>query len=156
MNGERNNNAALIAGLDDPQKTKIRAAVDALIALSTHEPGLRTVLEQSLSGRQHTNPWAFAYVLGKLPQPSGTTIRILLNSLDHSEPDIRWAIALLLTQLAKTEGAIVSLLLELSRSGTANQRRMAIYCIRDLQLHDEASLQALLAATGDAEATTRV
>jgi HEAT repeat protein len=156
MDGEKQNIAALIAGLDDPDKSKIRAAVDALLASSVDEPGLRTKLEQSLGTRQHANPWAFAYVLAKLPQPSATAIRILLESLDHREPDIRWAIALLLTRLARTEGAIAGLLLELSRRGTVNQRRMAVYCIRDLALRDEASLQALLAATGDVEPTIRV
>jgi hypothetical protein len=156
MNGDEEKNAALIAALDHPQKPKIRAAVDALIALSRHEPGLRAILEQSLGDGQHRNLWAFAYVLGHLPQPSGATHQALLAGLDHGEPDIRWAIALLLVRLAKMESVIANLLLELSRSGTANQKRMAVYCIRDLRLSDDASLQALLDATGDTESTVRV
>jgi hypothetical protein len=156
MNGAEEKNASLIAGLDDPEKPKIRASVDALIALSAHQPDLRETLEQSLSTAQHRNLWALAYVLGHLPQPSGAAIRALLAGLDHKEPDIRWAIALLLIRLAKTEAMAASLLLEVSRSGTANQKRMAVYCIRDLQLTDDASLEALLAASADAEATIRV
>lgn len=156
MNGAEEKNAALIAGLDHPEKPKIRASVDALIALSARQPDLRETLEQSLSTAQHRNLWALAYVLGHLPQPSGAAIRALLAGLDHKEPDIRWAIALLLIRLAKTESAVASLLLEVSRSGTANQKRMAVYCIRDLQLTDDASLEALLAASADAEATIRV
>lgn len=156
MNGAEEKNAALIAGLDHPEKPKIRASVDALIALSARQPDLRETLEQSLSTAQHRNLWALAYVLGHLPQPSGAAIRALLAGLDHKEPDIRWAIALLLIRLAKTESAVASLLLEVSRSGTANQKRMAVYCIRDLQLTDDASLEALLAASADAEATVRV
>jgi HEAT repeat protein len=156
MNGDEEKIAALIAGLDHPEKTKIRAAADALIALSPCTPGLRARLERLLGEGQPRNRWAFAYVLGQLPQPSGTAVRALLEGLDHREPDIRWAIALLLTRLAKTEAAIINLLLELCRSGTANQKRMSIYCIRDLQLSDGASLQALLAATSDARAAIRV
>jgi len=156
MNGDDAKTAALIAGLDHPQKPKIRAAVDALIASAAHESRLRTLLEQSMGNAQHRNPWAFAYVLAHLPQPSGATLRALLNGLDHSEPDIRWAIALLLTRLARTESSVGNLLLELSRAGTANQKRMAIYCIRDLQLADEASLQALLDGSRDSEAAVRV
>ncbi len=156
MNADEEKTAALIAGLEHSQKTKIRAAVDALIALSAHEPGLRAILEESLNNAQPRNLWAFAYVLGHLPQPSATTLRALFAALDHNEPDIRWAIALLVTRLAKSEGAVVNLLLELSRSGTANQKRMAVYCIRDLQLRDDGSLQALLAASRDTEASVRV
>jgi HEAT repeat protein len=156
MNGDDEKTAALIAGLDHPQKPEIRAAVDALIASAAHEPRLRTLLEQSLGNAQLRNPWAFAYVLGHLPQPSGATLRALLKGLDHGEADIRWAIALLLTRLARTEGSVGNLLLEFSRGGTANQKRMAIYCIRDLQLADEASLRALLDGSRDSEATVRV
>ena len=130
--------------------------MDALIASAGHESGLRAALERALDNAQHKNPWAFAYVLGHLPQPSAATIRTLLAALDHHEPDIRWAVALLLTRLAKTENVVIDLLLELSRCGTANQKRMAVYCIRDLQLQDEASLEALLAASRDSEPAIRV
>jgi hypothetical protein len=58
--------------------------------------------------------------------------------------------------LAKSAAVIANLLLELFRTGTANQKRMAVYCIRDLQLEDDASLQALLAASRDSEVTVRV
>ena len=156
MNGDQKQSAALIADLEHPQKPKIRAAVDALITLLPHEPGLKDDLEQSLSDARHRNLWAFAYVLGHLPQPSGATIRTLLTALDHNESDIRWAVALLLVRLAKTESVVISLLVELSRSGTANQKRMAVYCIRDLRLADNASLKALLAASRDSEAAVRV
>jgi HEAT repeat protein len=148
--------AALIAGLDDAQKTNIRAAVDALIAVTTQEPVAREAVEQALAAGQHNNIWALAYVLGHLAQPSRATVRALLAGLDHQEPDIRWAIALLLVRMASAEPSIVALLVELCRSGTSNQRRMAVYCIRDLRLKDENSLQALLSASGDVEPAVRV
>jgi HEAT repeat protein len=155
MNGEEERNAALIADLEHSEKPKIRAAADALIALAGSDPTVRATLE-ALGSAQRKNTWAIAYVLGHLPQPSGTTIRALIAALDHQDPDIRWAIALLLIKLAGTEGEVANLLLEVSDQGTANQKRMAVYCIRDLQLGDAASLNALLAASGDAEAMVRV
>jgi HEAT repeat protein len=148
--------AALIGGLAQAEKVKIRAAVDALIALSADYPVLRTNLERSLTAGQQKNRWAVAYVLGHLPQPSGAAIRALLDGLDHPEPDIRWAIALCLVRIANNEMSLVNLLLELCRNGTGNQRRMAVYCIRDLHLDDAASLQTLLAVTTDVEPTVRV
>jgi HEAT repeat protein len=156
MNGVEDKIAALIADLDHPEKAKIRAAVDALIDLSAHAPALRATLQGSLNDEQRKNRWAVAYVLGHLPQPSGAAIRVLLSGLDHGEPDIRWAIALLLVRIAKNEGNLANSLLALCASGTVNQRRMAIYCIRDLQFTDDTSMAALLAAARDEEPTVRV
>jgi HEAT repeats len=156
MNGDEDKTAALIAGLSGSQKTSIRAAVDALIISAGQDSGVRRTLEQTLDNAQHRNPWAVAYVLGQLPQPSAATIRALLAALDHHEADIRWAVALLIVRLAKTENVIVDLLLELARRGSAKQKRMAVYCIRDLQLQDDASLEALLAASSDSEPAVRV
>jgi len=156
MNGVEDKIVALLADLDRPEKAKIRAAVDALIHLSAAAPGLRSKLEQSLNDEQRKNRWAIAYVLGHLPQPSGAAIRILLNGLDHWEPDIRWAIALLLVRIAKHEGNLANSLLALCANGTVNQKRMAIYCIRDLEFTDDAGMRALLDAAGDEEPTVRV
>jgi hypothetical protein len=156
MNHHDEHTAALIEAVDDPQKPEIRAAVDALIALASKEAVVRVAVEQALARGGQKNLWALAYVLGHLPQPSGVTIRTLLAGLDHVEPDIRWAIALLLVRMAGAEPNIIHLLTELCSTGTRNQRRMAVYCIRDLQLADNATLQALLRASADAEPAIRV
>jgi len=76
--------------------------------------------------------------------------------LDHREPDIRWAIVLLLVRIAKSENSIINLLIELCESGTSNQKRMAIYGLRDLVLGDPASLQAILSSLSDSDPTVRV
>jgi HEAT repeat protein len=156
MNGDDEPTAALIEALDDPDKPKIRAAVDALITLASKDRAAREAMEQALADGQQKNLWALAYVLGHLPQPSGATIRTLLAGLDHREPDIRWAMALLLVRMAGSTPSIVDLLTELCRTGSPNQRRMAVYCIRDLQLADAATLEALLGASADAEPAVRV
>jgi hypothetical protein len=155
MNGDEKT-AALIAALEVSQKAEMRAAVDALIALAERQPALRVSLEQSLGDAHRQNAWALAYVLGHLPQPSAATIRALLAGLDHSEPDIRWAIALLLVRLAKSDGTIARFLSELCRSGGPRQKRMAVYCIRDLKMSDAGSLEALLAASRDSQPAVRI
>ena len=80
----------------------------------------------------------------------------MLNALDHPDPDIRWAVMLLLVRLAKTDSGIVRLLLELLETGTPTQRRMALYCIRDMKLTDVPSLQALLDSLRDDDPMVRV
>jgi HEAT repeat protein len=148
--------AALIADLDHPDKPTIRAAVDQLVELARESARARAALEQRLRASGHKNYWPVAYVLGHLPQPSGAAIKHLLDALDHREPDIRWACALLLQRIARTETAVVELLIGLCRGGTANQKRMALYCLRDLELSDGRSLQAILDRLSDSETTVRV
>ncbi len=146
----------LIAALDHPDKPTIRAAVDKLIALAETSETLRQALHNRLSEADHRNYWPVAYILGHQAQPSGVVIRTLLDALDHREPDIRWANGLLLVRIAQQVGAVVPLLIELCETGSANQKRMALYCLRDLALSDAESRQAMLKALDDKEPTVRV
>ena len=148
--------SALLANLDHPDKPTIRAAVDELISLAASEPQVRNVLEHRLNESGHRNYWPVAYILGHLPRPPDAAIQKLLEALGHSEPDVRWAVALLLTRLARSASEVVILLLNLCRTGSANQKRMAIYCLRDLGLTDSESLRAFMNALSDADATVRV
>jgi HEAT repeat protein len=148
--------ADLIAGLDHLDKPTIRRAVDALIALAPASVDLQNILHQRLTEDGHRNYWPVAYVLGHLSPPSQECISRLIDALDHPEPDIRWAVALLLVRIAKKESAVADLLVALCASGTVNQKRMALYCIRDLALSDSVSSAALLTALDDADPTVRV
>jgi hypothetical protein len=147
--------AALIADLDRHDKPALRAAVEKLIFLAGKLPHLREVLNRRLAETGH---WPLAYVLGHLPHPSPAALQTLLNALDHGEPDIRWAIALLLGRIARENNAadLINALTHLCATGTINQRRMALYVIRDLSLTDAASLTALLTALRDLEPSVRV
>jgi HEAT repeat protein len=148
--------AALIAQLDHNDKPTIRAAVDALIAMATDSPDLRDALNRRLAETGHKQYWPVAYVLANLPQPSRAVITGLLATLDHREPDIRWAISLLLARIAKDDPDLIHSLIQLCATGSDNQKRMALYCLRDLMLCDAASLAALLSALGDREPSVRV
>jgi HEAT repeat protein len=147
---------ALIADLDHHDKPTIRAAVDALLPLAGQSADLRALLRERLTRPEKKNYWPVAYILGQLPSPDNTVVRVLLDTLDHQEPDIRWAVALLLVRLAKNDDNHIDHLIELSANGTANQKRMALYCIRDLSLRDSGSLAALLKGLRDANPTVRV
>ena len=149
---------ALITNLDQHDKPIIRAAVDSLIQRAADSPQLRDTLNQRLTEAGHQNYWPVAYILGNLPNPSSAAIAGLLEALDHRDPDIRWAIALLLVRIAKQNKnlAVINPLIQLCTAGSDNQKRMALYAIRDLSLSDTASLTALLAALHDSEPTVRV
>lgn len=148
--------AALFSALESQDKRAIRAAVDALIPLANQSPQIANRLNQLLDSPQGAGRWPIAYVLANLPHPSATTIEVLIETLGSNDPDVRWAIALLLVKLAKKAERIIVRLLEAMSKGNPTQRRMAIYCVRDLNLSDHASLTVLLASLADPDPMVRV
>jgi len=151
-----NNITALIADLEHGEKPIIRAAVNALISLAEASPELRDTLRRRMGEPQVKNPWAIAYVLARMPQPFHDVTQRLLEDLGHPDPDIRWAIGLLLVQLANRDEEITRQFLRLCATGNALQRRMAIYCLRDLNLQDAASTQVFFLALRDPDPLVRI
>jgi HEAT repeat protein len=147
--------ATLLTDLEKADKPTLRKAVDALIRIAADDPQIGTILSELLDDSSRKNRWPIAYVLASLPSPIQSGVQVLIETLDHRDPDIRWAVALLLIRLAKTERPILRLLIELAAKGTANQRRMAIYALRDVGL-DEESLGTLLRSLRDPDPTVRV
>jgi HEAT repeat protein len=148
--------AALIAKLDHDDKPTVRHAVDALVHLAADSPEICEMLDRRLAEPGHKQYWPVAYILGNLPQPSPGVITALLDALDHREADIRWAVSLLLARIATHHAGLIDSLIQLCATGSNAQKRMALYCLRDLALSDRASLHAMLSSLGDREATVRV
>lgn len=148
--------APLMADLEKSDKPTLRKAVDALIPIAADDRQIATTLSELLNDPGRENRWPIAYILASLPSPTQSSIQVLIETLDHRDPDIRWAVALILIRLAKTDRQVLKLLIELAAKGTANQRRMAIYSIRDVGLTDEASVQMLMDALRDPDPTVRV
>jgi HEAT repeat protein len=148
--------AALIGDLEHSEKPVIRAAVNALVSLAHASPQLRDTLHRRMSEPHVKNVWAIAYILAQLPEPSGDAIQRLLEELAHQDADIRWAIGLLLVRLASSDENIPRQLLRLCAIGNALQRRMAIYCLRDLNLQDSDSTQVFSVALRDPDPLVRI
>jgi len=148
--------AALMADLEKSDKPTLRKAVDALIPIAVDDPRIATTLSELLNDPGRKNRWPIAYILASLPSPTQSSIQILTETLDHRDPDIRWAVALILIRLAKTDRQVLKLLIELASKGTANQRRMSIYSLRDVGLTDEGSVQMLMDALHDSDPMVRV
>jgi HEAT repeat protein len=148
--------AALMADLEKSDKPTLRKAVDALIPIAAEDPRIATTLSELLNDPGRKNRWPIAYVLASLPSPTQSSIQVLIETLDQRDPDIRWAVALILIRLAKTDRQVLRLLIELASKGTVNQRRMAIYSLRDVGLSDDESVKTLLNSLRDLDPTVRV
>ena len=148
--------APLMADLEKSDKPTLRKAVDALISIAADDPRIATTLSALLKDPSRKNRWPIAYILASLPSPTQSSIGVLTETLDHRDPDIRWAVALILIRLAKTDRQVLKLLIELASKGTATQRRMAIYSLRDVGLTDGESVQILMDALHDPDPMVRV
>ena len=148
--------ATLIADLEQSDKPALRKVVDALIQIAGTEPQIVETLTAHLADTTRKNRWAIAYILASLPVPLDASAQILLDTLDHRDPDIRWAVALILVRLAKTDSHVLELLTELASKGSVNQRRMAIYALRDVGSRDPVSLDAIVNSLADPDPTVRV
>lgn len=156
MEEESEKIASLIESLQHPDKKVIRQAAETLISIAPSMPQLSEMLNRLLSETPEERRWPIAYILAHLPNPSSLSIRVLLNTIGSQDPDIRWAAAVLLARLGKSDQRIVTLLLDLLKTGTPTQRRMAVYCLRDMDLRDTASLQAVHESLRDTEPLVRV
>ena len=148
--------APLMADLEKLDKPTLRKAVDALIPIAADDPQIATTLSELLNNPGRKNRWPIAYILASLPLPTQSSIQVLTETLDHRDPDIRWAVALILIRLAKTDRQVLKLIIELASKGTATQRRMAIYSLRDVGLTDGESVQMLMDALHDPDPMVRV
>ena len=141
--------------LDRPDKQMLRVSVDGLIAALQDSPESAKILQERLRDSSR-NRWPVAYILAHLPQPPAEAFAILLDALDNPDPDVRWAVILLLARLTKTQDALMQLPITLFATGTATQRRMIIYYLKELKLQNEAVQQALLRGLKDPDPTVRV
>lgn len=146
---------SLIESLGHSDRAVVRAAVDSLIAIGPR-PEIQEALNRLLNDPSRKKRWPIAYTLAQLSAPSSLCLDVLIEGLGSEDQDIRWATLLLITRLGKSDERIPSLLLDLTRAGTSTQRRMAVYCLRDLGLGSETALQAVLQTLRDVDPLVRI
>jgi HEAT repeat protein len=146
----------LIQALDQPDKKAVREAVETLIPMATGVRDVAARLCAALDAAPAEKRWPIAYVLAHVSPLSTSCVDALKGALGLSDPDIRWAVVLLLVRLAKKpEPAVAAHLIELLHSGSPTQRRMAVYCLRDIGV-EESLRVALQYALADSDPLVRV
>jgi len=156
MDGDSAQLDLLIKSLDQPDKKALREGVEALISMASSTPEVADRLRALLCRAPAEKRWPIAYVLAQISPLSTECLDALKGALGENDPDIRWAVALLLVRLAKkSDSGVAAHLIDLLDSGKPTQRRMAVYCLRDIGTEDllRAALQHAL---GDSEPLVRV
>jgi len=153
---EANTVASLVDQLQHADRAVVRRAVDALVAMAPGEPLVAELLENRLGDATIRWKWPVAYTLGRVAEASGGCLDVLADGLGSEDQDVRWATQRLMTHLGGMQATAREILLELLRVGSPNQRRMAVYCLRDIGLTDQRSARAIVAACQDSEPLVRV
>lgn len=144
---------SLIESLAHSDRAVVRTAIESLVTLGHERPEVRDTLNRLLQQVPSEKRWPVAYTLGQLSQPTSACLRVLTEGLGCEDADIRWATLQLLTRLGKNDKQIIPLVSDLLNIGNPTQRRMAVYCLRDLGL-EERSVQ--LQCLGDRDPLVRV
>ena len=150
----------LIRELGDAHKTAQRRAIDELVAMAG--AGNQRVIEKlraSLASGDRRVRWAAAYALGQIGATAFAmdSADALCEAMADDDGDIRWAATNLMVQLGRENLVeIGARLLELAAGGDRNARKMALYCIRDLELGGVDLLAVVERAVHDSDVHVRL
>jgi HEAT repeat protein len=136
--------AALIDLLDDDSKEVRRRAAGAL-GRAAVQPGHHALLERALADEQPLRRWCAAFALSRAGTFSDAVARCAVEALASGDGDVRWAAAEIACEAARRRPESLGLLRDSLRSGSPEQRKMAIYCLRDLAAGDAPTFLAGLA-----------
>ena len=125
--------AALADCLGHGEKAVQRPAAEAFAALGERGVAVREVLLAALSSPEFGRRWAAAFALARLHAPADQLLPVLLETLGVEDGDLRWAAATIVIGLADRVEVLEGLQ-RLLPSGNAAQRKMALYCLRDLDV----------------------
>ena len=127
--------AALIECLADSRKVVQRRAADALGSAAAHDPRIVPGLRAALDSGDPRRRWGAAYALGLIDRALDLRARnALLEALANPDGDVRWAAKDLLVRLAgDNPDEVRRSLIALEHSPDHDARKMALYCLRDLE-----------------------
>src|SRR5437870_453881 len=123
---------ALAQCLGHDRKLVQRRAAEAFAALDRRGTPVRAVLAAALRSTAARQRWGAAYALSLLGAPPRETLPVLLETLGEDDGDMRWAAARIVVRM-RDEPELVGMLAELAVRGRGSQRKMALYCLRDLE-----------------------
>ena len=147
--------AALAECLGAGQKALERPAAEAFAALAARGVPVRDVLLGALASPLPRRRWGAAFALSLAGDPPAATLPVLLETLGADDGDLRWAAADIVVRL-RDRATLVESLRALAGSGNAAQRKMALYCLRDLDARTPEVEQAVLRALGDDDHDVRL
>ena len=146
---------ALAACLGHARKAVQRPAAEAFASLAARGLAVAPVLLRALEAPAVRQRWGAAFALSLLGPPPPRVLPVLVETLGCDDGDLRWAAARILPRVADRDATVV-LLGDLLRTGNAAQRKMSLYCLRDLEARSPAIEDEVVARLEDADGDVRL
>jgi HEAT repeat protein len=167
LKGSQSKDAAvvenLIRELGDAHKTVQRRAIDELAAIAASgDPIVIEKLHESVASADRRVRWAAAYALAQIGATAFAmdSADALCEAMADDDGDIRWAATNLMVRLGHEKrenlAEIRARLLKLVVGDDRNARKMALYCIRDLELAGPELLAVVETAVHDPDVHVRL
>jgi HEAT repeat protein len=147
--------AFLADSLGAPHKTEQRGAATALAVLARAGCAIEPVLAAALADTSPRRRWGAVYAWSLLGPVPARCLPVLLDALGADDGDLRWAAATIVRAL-RDRPAVADALRTLLGSASVLQRKMALYCLRDLGSRAPGLTHELLAALEDPAAAVRL
>ncbi len=135
--------AVLIELAGSCEKEVSRRAAGALV-LAAAVPQHRAELERALADAEPRRRWGSAFALARAGVQGEAILRVALESLDERDGDVRWAALEIVRDAVREHPELEGHVLRAATDGPARQRKMALYCLRDLGRDDAAVYLAAL------------
>ena len=146
---------ALADCLGHDRKAVQRPAAEAFAALGARGVPVAVVLDRALGSAVPRRRWGAAFALSLMGAPPARILPVVLDTLGADDGDMRWAAAAIVRRMRDRAGVIDGIR-QLLRDGNGAQRKMALYCLRDLDARSPDVEQAVVAALGDVEWSVRL
>ena len=147
--------ALLLDALGAPTKAEQRRAAEVLAAVARAGQDVGPLLEQGLADGSARRRGGAAYACSVMGATSPACLPILLEALGSDDGDVRWAAATIIRSFP-VRPDIVPALRALAQAPSSLQRKMALYCLRDLSAQASGLDDELLAALRDDEPAVRL
>ncbi|MBI3304483.1 MAG: HEAT repeat domain-containing protein [Deltaproteobacteria bacterium] len=146
----------LLLCLGHSRKTVQRGAAAQLVRFARTQPEIVTALTTKLTDPDPRVRWTAAFTLSQLDLPEPSPLPVLIENLGHDESDLRWAAATAALRLAAQHPRVIAEMLRLAGAGNAVQRRMALYCLRDLRQVSPVAQTVYLTSLNDPDPMVRL
>jgi len=147
---------ALGDALGDPVEAVALAASDALARLARSVDGVEAVIHRALRSDAPSQRWHAALTSARIEPPTPRLLPAIVEALASTEADVRWMAARLLVDAGRILPEVVPLAIGLvTGAESAEVRRMATHCVRELAPERAESERALLVGSRDPERSVR-
>ena len=150
--------AEVVECLGAPRKAIQRLAADVLAQTTdaTRTTGVVARLRAAATSDEPRRRWGAVYALGRVGVFDTDMVPTLLAVFGHRDGDERWAAAELMRGCVRRHASVVlPALLDTTITGSGEQRKMALYVLRDVAPEDERVHAAARRGLADAEIGVR-